>query len=485
MSPRFFARFGLSALIFAIGCSTGESTPPDGGTAGATGTGGDSSGSAGTSGTGAGGTTGTGGTSAGSAGSSATGSAGSSGGAIGTGGSSSGGRGGASAGTGGDGAGGVTGAGGGTAGAIGTGGSNGGRGGSGAGTGGSSGGRGGNAGSGTGGTGTGGTGTGGTGTGGSGPGGSGTPPGPSGLPIPPGASNVPKPSGTPGNLTVINWAGFKAAVTYSFDDDNDSQISNYAMLQAAGGQYTFFMWTNRTQAQNAIWKTALNDGHEIGNHTKSHDSNGACTLADIQAGGQFIMTTFNKPALTFAAPNGSTCYKQYAQQLYFIDRGVSPATPVMPNDNSDPLNLNCYIPAQGQQASVFNGNIDNAHSVGGWVIYVVHGFSTSDGSYQPVDIGQMTAAIKYAKAMPDMWLGSMVNVGAYWQGQKAVTKAMTTTTGSDKTYTWTLPAHFPTGHYVRVKVDGGTLTQNGTALAWDPHGYYEVALDPGSVTLGP
>jgi hypothetical protein len=478
----------LSALIFVFGCGTGESTAPDGGTgggaAGATGAGGTSSGSGGT--TGVGGTTGTGGTSAGAAGSSATGTAGNSGGASGAAGSGSGGRGGTSAGTGGDGAGGVTGAGGGTAGATGSGGSNGGRGG----TGNSSGGRGGSAGSGsagTGGSGTGGSGTGGsgTGTGGSGTGGTGTPPGPSGLPIPPGPSNVAKPSGTPGNLTVINWAGFKAAVTYSFDDDNDSQISNYSMLQAAGGQYTFFMWTNRTQAQNAIWKTALNDGHEIGNHTKSHDSNGACTLADVQAGGQFIMTTFNKPALTFAAPNGSTCYKQYAQQLYFIDRGVSPATPVMPNDNSDPLNLNCYIPAQGQQASVFNGNIDNAHSVGGWVIYVVHGFSTSDGSYQPVDIGQMTTAIKYAKAMTDMWVGSMVNVGAYWAGQKAVTKGMTTTSGSNKTYTWTLPAHFPTGHYVRVKVDGGTLTQNGTALAWDPHGYYEVALDPGSVTLGP
>ena len=83
--------------------------------------------------------------------------------------------------------------------------------------------------------------------------------------MPPGASNVPKPSGTPGNITVLNWAGFKAAVTYSFDDDNDSQISNYSMLKAAGGQYTFFLWTGRLQAQNAIWKTAMADGHEISN----------------------------------------------------------------------------------------------------------------------------------------------------------------------------------------------------------------------------
>jgi hypothetical protein len=36
-----------------------------------------------------------------------------------------------------------------------------------------------------------------------------------------------------------------------------------------------------------------------------------------------------------------------------------------------------------------------------------------------------------------------------------------------------------------VKVDGGTLKQNGTPLTWDAHGYYEVALDPLSVTLSP
>jgi hypothetical protein len=43
----------------------------------------------------------------------------------------------------------------------------------------------------------------------------------------------------------------------------------------------------------------------------------------------------------------------------------------------------------------------------------------------------------------------------------------------------------PPGKYLRVKVDGGTLTQAGQTLAWDEHGYYEVALDAGSLTLSP
>ena len=52
-------------------------------------------------------------------------------------------------------------------------------------------------------------------------------------------------------------------------------------------------------------------------------------------------------------------------------------------------------------------------------------------------------------------------------------------------WTWTLPAHFPPGRYLRVKVDGGTLTQASAPLPWDEHGYYEVALDAGTLTLSP
>ena len=37
--------------------------------------------------------------------------------------------------------------------------------------------------------------------------------------------------------------------------------------------------------------------------------------------------------------------------------------------------------------------------------------------------------------------------------------------------------------YVRVTTNGGTLKQGSTILPWDDHGYYEVSLDAGSLTL--
>jgi hypothetical protein len=79
----------------------------------------------------------------------------------------------------------------------------------------------------------------------------------------------------------------------------------------------------------------------------------------------------------------------------------------------------------------------------------------------------------------------MVNVGAYWRGQKLLAGTTPVATGTTQTWTWTLPAHFPPGKRLRVRVDGGTLSQGGKPLPWDPHGYYEIALDAGALAVSP
>src|SRR5262245_158040 len=102
-----------------------------------------------------------------------------------------------------------------------------------------------------------------------------------GLPAPPGRG-VPRPTGAPENLTVLDWAGFKAAVTYTFDDTNSSQIQHYAELQALGVRMTFYLITGKTPEFNdPIWARAVRDGHEIGSHSNSHRHTG--TTADMEA----------------------------------------------------------------------------------------------------------------------------------------------------------------------------------------------------------
>ena len=389
-----------------------------------------------------------------------------------------GGQGGLASGTGGgSGVGGATSSGG----MIGAGGATAGTGGSAAGTGGATAGTGGTT-AGTGGTtaGTGGkTGTGGVtaGTGGA----TGTTQIQCGLPAV-GTSGAAKPSGTAGNLKVINWAGFKGAVSYTFDDANQTQIDNYPALNALGVHMTFYLITGKNTMSNAVWPQAVKDGHELGNHTQSHAQTG--TAADIDAATAYIKQHFGVTPYTMAAPYGDASYEPLAKTRFFVNRGVANNL-VKPNDTTDPWNLPCYIPPTAALASAFNSQIDTAESGGGWRIVLVHGFGTSDGSYQPVDIAEFTASVTHAKSFGDMWIDSVADVGAYWVGQKLLSSTTASASASGSTWTWTLPSNFPPGKCLRVTVDGGTLKQGGNTLAWDSHGYYEISLDAGSLTLSP
>jgi len=308
--------------------------------------------------------------------------------------------------------------------------------------------------------------------------------GPSGLPIPPGGG-APRPAGTPGNLTVVDWAGFKAAISYTFDDTNSSQIQHYDELRALGVPFTFYLITGKAKEFNdPVWARALADGSEIGSHSRSHAHAG--TAADLDASNQDIQQKFGVTAWTMAAPYGDGSYVSLASERYLINRGVANGL-IGPNDDSDPFNLHCYVPPSGAAAAAFNAEVDAARSAGRWKTILVHGFTGgTDGAYQPIAIAEFIASVNHTKSLGDVWIGTVADIGAYWRAQKVFSTLTPTAAGAAKTWTWKLPAHFPPGKVLRVRVDGGTLTQpGGRTLTWDDHGYYEVALDAGSLTLSP
>jgi peptidoglycan/xylan/chitin deacetylase (PgdA/CDA1 family) len=333
----------------------------------------------------------------------------------------------------------------------------------------------------------------GSGTGGSGGSGGGAS-GKSGLPVPPGASNVPRPSGTPQNLTVVDWAGFKSAVSYTFDDSLTSQTQNYATLNATGVRMTFYI-VSGNNAMSAVWSMAARDGHEIANHTAHHchDNGTGCSWGayagslanELTQCTTHITQTFGVNGVyTMAAPFGDPGWATAAPAQFFINRGVAGGQ-IAPNDNTNPFSLPCHVAGMNETAaSGFNPTIDSSRNAGRWQILLLHSLG-GDGGYNPVMTSEVVASINHAKSFGDVWLDTVVNIGAYWRAQKVLSTVTPTTSGADRTWTWTLPAHFPPGKYLRVRVDGGTLKQGGTALTWDGHGYYEIALDAGSVTLSP
>lgn len=323
-------------------------------------------------------------------------------------------------------------------------------------------------------------------------------PSPSSLPIPPGPGDLPQPSGTEANLQVLPWAGFKSALTYTFDDAQPSHIQHYAELQAAGVPLTFYVSSGTAGAGNydSTFAQAVVDGHEIGNHTAHHcQANGSgCAFggwvgsaaAEVEECTEYAVNHFGVEDMwTSASPFGDNGWNSTFQQVFFLNRGVGNGT-VAPNDNSDPFNLPCHLVTTNESVSSFNGAIDSSHSGGRWLIFLVHSISpTSDNWYNPVAVATITDSITYAQSLSDVWIDTMLAVGAYWRAQKVLSGVSPTASGEQLTWTWTLPDHFPPERHLRVTVDGGTLTQNGVALPWDGHGYYEVALDVESLIWTP
>jgi len=309
-----------------------------------------------------------------------------------------------------------------------------------------------------------------------------------------GASGQAQPSGTATTVTVLDWAGFKSAVSFTFDDSNSSQISNYSALQAQNDKgnnvrYTFYMQTGKSEASNQIWATAHKDGHELGNHTKSHQS--AATTTDIDAAETFIKSTFGVTSYDVAAPNGDASYQTVVAGMkeFLTNRtaGNSGGIAATDSPSAKQWQLPCIIPATGAAASAMESSISSAISGGKWVTFLVHGFSGgSDGAYQPVSITEFTSTVSWAKTQGTIWIDTVENVSAYWIAEVGFKKLTATTSGTDKTWTWKTTdfnTPFPPGKYLRVKTDGGSLKQGSTVLSWDDHGYYEVSLDAGTLTL--
>lgn len=262
-----------------------------------------------------------------------------------------------------------------------------------------------------------------------------------------------------------------------------SQISHYAELQALGVPFTFFLWTGKTEAGSAIWAQALLDGHELGNHTTRHTQ--LAEDAAVDEATTFIQSRFGVRPWSLAAPYGDMSYAQWAMGKFLVNRGVWEGI-VVPNGSTSPFNLPCTIPDEGALAKAMNVLVDGAQSAGGWRIILVHGFQdVFDGAYRPVEFSEFTSTVIHTKALGDMWIGTITNIGAYWVAQKLISPVQPTTVGSDITYSWTLPDPFPPGKCVRATVSGGTVKQGSRVLEWDSHGYYEISLDAGSVTISP
>jgi peptidoglycan/xylan/chitin deacetylase (PgdA/CDA1 family) len=326
------------------------------------------------------------------------------------------------------------------------------------------------------------------------------------LPVPPGAADKPRPSGAVANLRVLSWAGFAGAASYTFDDGQPSHLEHWPAIKATQARVTFYVTTayrDISKGFDATWKDVVASGSEVGNHTVNH-----CYYSGKSCGvdGKTILTPKSRELTecndyltktagqsdvwTAATPFGDADWAVETKSRFLLTRGtiagVGGDGMVAPRDNNDPQNLPTVVVQQGQGAADFNKATDAARDRHKWAILLFHSIAPSKSEwFATVAIGAITGSIVHAQQLGDLWLDSVVHVGAYWLAEKLVSNAKPQVGSGGEQWTWQVPAHFPKGQFLRVKVDGGTLRQNGQPLQWDGHGYYEVALDVGELSWSP
>lgn len=86
----------------------------------------------------------------------------------------------------------------------------------------------------------------------------------------------PGPAAGEGAPERFSWPkGKKAAVSLTFDDGRPSQIDNgMPVFKARKVRATFYVQPGNVALRLPGWKRAVRDGHEIGNHTKTHPCTG-------------------------------------------------------------------------------------------------------------------------------------------------------------------------------------------------------------------
>ena len=281
-------------------------------------------------------------------------------------------------------------------------------------------------------------------------------------------------------LQVVPWAGRQAAISYTFDDGNSSQIQNYDVLNALGVPFTFYLVTNWGGAQSSIWEQAIVDGHEIGNHSHTHPEAGSG--ADLDAATQFIETNFDVTPLTMAVPYGNASYAPLAASRFLFNRGVGGGS-IASQGAQDPYNLPTHVPAANANKAELDGAVSSAVAQGRWQTMTIHGFTGgSDGAYQPIPLNDFVEHVRGQRDSGWVWIDTLLDVGAYLIGHQLLTAAAPEVSGAGSTWSWTLPDHFPAGRCLRVQ-SSGRVFQDERPITENSLGYYELALDAGHVTI--
>lgn len=229
------------------------------------------------------------------------------------------------------------------------------------------------------------------------------------------------------DVEIGTWAGFrKCAVSFTFDDNAPSQVSDAAPeFDKYGYRATFNLVTN--------WSTngfqgLADKGHEIASHSDSHPG-GTMPANEIASSKQKLNQSIKQKygVITLAYPNCNTPGDQQVLQNYVVGRICNASwgggSDVMGKDGPNNWAAVPAIMTGTDGTSDFKGNMQKALQSGGWVAFLTHGLqgkNNGNASYSPTNLNDISGALQWANQNDkDVWVAPMGFVAMYIQERKA------------------------------------------------------------------
>ncbi len=290
-------------------------------------------------------------------------------------------------------------------------------------------------------------------------------------------------------LKVLPWNGHRAAVSLTFDDADAVQLDRVIPeLNRRHLRATFFLTISKLTRLDE-WRKAQRQGHEIGNHSVSHEHPATLTPAgeelQVEDAKRFLDSNFRCEISIFAYPyeESSPGLAYWVRRYDFAARGWRGSGDqlyVRPDVEPDWYSLPSQPTYTRYDPTVYRGWIDKAVSMGAWTTLQMHGIDDASTGWEPIPAATFVSVLDYLKTQEwrSLWVAPFGQVAAYFRAQKIVEQAEPHVIGGKQQFRWDLPQPFPRGVVLKARVpQGNRVFQRGRELRPDKRGIYSVSFD--------
>ena len=298
-------------------------------------------------------------------------------------------------------------------------------------------------------------------------------------------------------LRVLPWNDHAAAVSLTFDDARTVHLDvavpelNKRHLHA-----TFFLIVSKLTRLDD-WRKAQAEGHELGNHSVSHEHPAELTQESeelqVEDAKKFLDSNFKSDVDIFAYPYSelSPGLEYWVKRYDFAARGWrgSNASPYLASDaEPDWYDLPSQAAYTNYDAAVYKSWIDKAFAMHAWTTIQIHGIGDPSTGFEPIPTDTFFSLLDNLKAEESrgLWVAPFGTVAACLRAQKIVEAAQLQIENGDERFVWKAPDPFPTGVMLKVTIAGGAqihVYQGNRELHPDKNGVYLVSFDSGEITI--